>query len=509
MQSLIKFDDFIKELNQNNSRNYKMEVLRKYADDEDVKYYLNFLFNPYITTGIGKKSYQRFHNDSCIDVYPENIFKTTKEALEYLKVHNTSDYETQEYMFSFFMYLMMKEIITKDEKGNLSTPPEEERRYIYELFYKIITKNLPLGIDVLTINKCIPNLIPTFNVMLANKYFEKPEYVEGKRFALTTKIDGGRIIAIKKNGEARFYTRQGQEYEGLVDLKEEMEKLLPDNLCLDGEITLLNPYVVEKDEEGRPAIGRKLSSKEQYKETMKITRKDGEKHGVKMRVFDCMTAEEFENQKCNNPYFARRADLLNYFSKSYMDECLNWDKEFAKVNLKNYPYCPTDPIESEEFNQKWKADLLEFLNTKYTYFSLLPLLYVGEDTSKILEILDEQIAQGEEGIMINIWDAPYQFRRNNDLLKVKKMNDIDLPILDFEEGTNKHKGKLGAIITEYKGFPLKVGSGFTDELREKIWNNKEDYRGLTMSVQYFEETTNQEGGISLRFPVFLDFRYDK
>ena len=94
-------------------------------------------------------------------------------------------------------------------------------------------------------------------------------------------------------------------------------------------------------------------------------------------------------------------------------------------------------------------------------------------------------------------------------MRFKKMNDIDLPVLDFEEGTNRHAGKLGAIITEYKGCKLKVGSGFSDELRKEIWNNKEDYRGLTMVVQYFEETTNQQGGLSLRFPVFLDFRMDK
>ena len=69
---------------------------------------------------------------------------------------------------------------------------------LYDLFNKILIKNLQLGIDAKTINKVIPNLIPTFNVMLANKYFDDVKFVEGKEFALTTKIDGGRIIAIKK-----------------------------------------------------------------------------------------------------------------------------------------------------------------------------------------------------------------------------------------------------------------------------------------------------------------------
>jgi DNA ligase-1 len=36
-----------------------------------------------------------------------------------------------------------------------------------------------------------------------------------------------------------------------------------------------------------------------------------------------------------------------------------------------------------------------------------------------------------------------------------------------------------------------------------------DIIGKIVEVQYFEETTNADGGISLRFPVFKDFRPDK
>ena len=117
---------------------------------------------------------------------------------------------------------------------------------------------------------------------------------------MTTKIDGGRIIAIKKNGEITFYTRAGQKYEGLVDLEQEMAEKLPDNICFDGEITLLNPGNME--------------SKEQYKATMKIVRKDGEKHGVKMRVFDMMPADDFLNQNSTHVYEFRRAALETLFS---------------------------------------------------------------------------------------------------------------------------------------------------------------------------------------------------
>ena len=425
MKTLEKFRQFVEEITAENGKLYKMEVLKKYAEDEDIKYYLDFIYNPYITTGISKKSIEKIRNIRMMSDWfaPVKVI----DRLEYLKIHNTG-----------------ADSVLSDMKNVLNCFYQYGREDLVELFLLIISKNVQLGIEVITINKCIPNLIPTFNVMLANKYYEKPDYVVDKPFCLTTKIDGGRIVAIKKDGVVEFFTRAGQKYEGLVDLEREMATM-PDNIALDGEITLLH--------------GEGLDNKAQYKQTMMITRRDGEKHGVKMKVFDILTADEFINQECHTRYMDRRAQLDNLFSTHEL-----------------------------------------------TYFEKLPILYEGYDTSMIEQVLQEQINRGEEGVMINISDALYEFKRTNSLLKVKKMHDVDLPILDFEEGTNKNAGKLGAIITEYKGCILKVGSGFSDELREQIWNNREEYRGTMMSVQYFEETTNQQGGVSLRFPVFLDFR---
>ena len=187
-----------------------------------------------------------------------------------------------------------------------------------DILFKIITKSLTLGIDAKTINTAIPECIPQFSLMLANKYFDKPDYVKGKEFALTRKIDGGRIIALKENGIVSFYTRAGQRYEGLVDLEKELLEFFPDNICLDGEITLLNPAG--------------LSSKDQYKQTMKITRKDGEKHGIKMLVFDIMHAEEFKSQYCPYTYKERR---------KYADQVFS-NKSLQFFELLPVLYCGTD-----------------------------------------------------------------------------------------------------------------------------------------------------------------------
>lgn len=476
MESLLKFKEFYEEITATTKKLEKAAILEKYKDDEDIKFYLNYLLNPYITTGISdKKAYARFHHDGCIDVYPNNIFNSTKDALNYLQQHNTGKYEDIELMFAYYMSLTLKLL-----KANILG---SEFQLTKELFYKIMTKNLPMGIDVKSVNKVIPNLIPTFNVMLANKYFDKPEIALNKKFALTTKIDGGRIIAIKKNGEAKFYTRQGQEYIGLVDLKAEMEKYMPDGVCLDGELVAID-----------------TTKEDTYKNTMKISRtKDIEKHGLKMIVFDCMTAEQFETQSCPDKYYERMIHLGNLFRPwwtiYYVHKSLRgegskrtWDWQFHMYQCGGQYY-------GDEY--------------KFKFFERLPLLYLGDDVNKITEILNEQIAKGEEGIMINFVDQPYVFDRTNALLKVKKMKDLDLECIGFEEGTNRHAGRLGALLVNYDGYTVKVGSGFSDELRTEIWNNRDEWLGRTIVVQYFEETYNANDGKSLRFPVYIDYREDK
>lgn len=435
---LVKFKQFVDEITAENGRNYKISVLEKYKEDEDIKYLLNFIYNPYITTGISTKSYSRFHNKLCIDNYPKNIFNSTRDALEYLKVHNTGDDNTRELMFSYYMNIYLYEAKNLLETG--------QSVGIHELFYCIITKNIQLGIDSKTINKVIPGLIPEFNVQLANKYFDKQETVEGKEFVLTTKIDGSRIIAMKDNGKVSFWTRQGQKYEGLVDLEKELLECTDDNFVFDGELV---------------AIDTDLENT--YKNTMKLSRtKELEKHGLKMLVFDYMPIANFKAQKCPIDYSTRRAQLSAIFD----------------------------------------------LNC-FKYFELLPILYKGTDTSKIIEILNEQVAAKNEGIMLNVCNAPYHFGRTSDLLKIKLFKDCDLIITGFEEGTNKLQGTLGALILDYKGNELKCGSGFSDEQRAEIWANRDQYLGKIAEIKYFEETYNQNGGISLRFPTFKDIRTDK
>ena len=435
------FYTFTNEILADNSRLAKIAVLEKWKDNEAVRYFLQFVYDPYITTGISEKKLNKNVDNYALFSFDESgnmIVNETGRTIildgselnicEYIKEHNTgrdSDIWT----------------VQNYKKGHFIDRPE-----MIELFDKVITKNLQLGIDVKTINKVIPGLIREFNVQLSNKYFDKPEVVEGKEFVLTTKIDGSRIIAIKDDGKVSFYTRQGQKYEGLIDLENELLNSPEDNFVFDGEIV---------------AIDTDLENT--YKNTMKLSRtKDLEKHGLKMLVFDYMPVANWKMQKCPLDYRSRRGVLTALF----------------------------------DFNN-------------FKYFQLLPKLYQGTDTSKIIEILNEQVALGNEGIMLNIVSAPYEFKRTNNLLKCKLFKDTEVEIIGFEEGTNKLQGTLGAFVCRYKNNTLKVGSGLSDADRAYFWVNRDKYLGKQLTVKYFEESYDSKTGLeSLRFPIYMRVRED-
>ena len=82
--------------------------------------------------------------------------------------------------------------------------------------------------------------------------------------------------------------------------------------------------------------------------------------------------------------------------------------------------------------------------------------------------------------------------------------------VEVEEGEGRLAGTLGAIHVRYRdGNIVKVGSGFSDWHRNEIWQNQIYYIGKIVEIQYFEETKNDKGGVSLRFPIFKDIRLDK
>lgn len=193
-----------------------------------------------------------------------------------------------------------------------------------------------------------------------------------------------------------------------------------------------------------------ISSKDQYKEISSIMRTKGEKPKDKItyHIFDIIDYEL--------PYMQRR----NFI----------------------------DNIENTEYQQ------------------ICEVLYKGQISGAIFKLLDEVVESGQEGLMANDITGMYESKRVKSILKFKKFNIVDLKCIGVEQGEKKYANTLGAIICEYKGNTVKVGSGFTDSQRDYYWENQDEIIGRVVEIQYFEETQDKQGNLSIRFPVYCGVR---
>ncbi|MCC0645401.1 hypothetical protein KGF41_14135 [Clostridioides sp. ZZV14-6150] len=314
-----------------------------------------------------------------------------------------------------------------------------------DMIVGLATKSIKIGVTSKTVNKIMPALIEEFNIMKAKNYKENKESVIGKEFILTTKLDGIRIIVIKNKNSIDIFSKQGKIVKGLVDIEQEFKKL-PMGVY-DGELL---------------AEGIYENSEERFKETLRRYSKKGIKNGLEMYCYDYIqNIDSFDIGK---------------------DETLC--------------YLRKDNLES----------ILEKCSFKTKFIKYLEPLYQGKDIEMINKHWNDAIANKEEGIMINLADAPYECKRVKYLLKAKEFYTCDIKCIAIEEGEGKYKGLLGNIICDYKGYRLGVGSGFTDEQRKYYFNNQDKIINNVVEIKFFEETNNEKEELSLRFPTFLRVR---
>ena len=313
-----------------------------------------------------------------------------------------------------------------------------------KLIYNIIDRDLKMGASTSSINKVIPGCIPTFKVALANPYnVKRVDFKSGDWYG-SRKLDGVRCICRKENDIVTFFSRSGKEFLTLGNLENEILKI-PGNFILDGEICM-----VDKD------------GNEDFQGIMKqIRKKDHQIEKPKFFVFDYLTLEQFDNQTGITP--------------------LTFRLELGKNSL------------PENIN----SDMLEFLPQEQ--------LTTEEQFTEMAKAAEDA---GFEGIMVRK-NVGYEGKRSHNLLKVKKFHDAEYTVLGTtnafirwtENGKQVERECLSNITIEHKGCKVNVGSGFSKEQREMYFKSPQDIIGKTVTIQYFEESENQNGGFSLRFPV--------
>lgn len=317
-----------------------------------------------------------------------------------------------------------------------------------DLIWSVIDRNLKTRSTTQMINKVVPGLIPTFSVALAEAYDEKSaKKVDWEdTWYCSRKLDGVRCIAIiDEKGNTKFYSRAGNEFETLGRIAEEI-KNLPSlwNRVLDGEVCMV-------DKEGN----------EDFQGIIKeIKRKNHTIKTPKYFVFDMLTLKEFEDGTSERTFWMRDAEALDIFN--------NIDSPFIE----------------------------QLAQTQ---------IYSDEGFATMNEIAKNN---GWEGLMLRK-NTTYKGKRSADILKVKSFIDAEYVVTGVENkvhrviinGQEVEEEVMSHVFIQHRGCQVKVGSGFSLEERRLYYSNPSLIVGKQITVQYFEETKNQHGEFSLRFPV--------
>ena len=317
-------------------------------------------------------------------------------------------------------------------------------------YRRILIKDLRCGVSEKTVNNVAKRMdlefrVPIFSCMLAHDGAKHPKKIKGDCL-VEYKYDGVRVIAIVKNGKATLYSRNGKIFHNFPHIENALSKSEYNNIVFDGEVM-----------------------SDDFQALMKqVYRKSGaQTDDAYLALFDILPLKEFNEGKSKLSSIERKEEL-NKLSKSFENA----------IKLVDY--------EVINFDEK-------------------------HGQNKFASMNKEALEKGYEGLMIKPNDNFYQCKRSHAWLKIKPFIEVTLKIIDIQEGTGKHSGKLGAFHVEGdddgKFFSLSVGSGLTDEEREKFWVSKDKLIGRLVEIRADAITQSIEGEhYSLRFPRFKNFR---
>lgn len=417
---LKDLQEFVNVSNEQNANLHKLKTIQDFKDNDDVKTMLVYTYDTFRQYGITSKNCKK-RSDLVAGI---NHYECITDLLDALSTRSITGH-TAIKAYNRFV---------------------EDHGEYENLLWNIIDRNLKTRSTISMINKVLPELIPTFDVVLAQSYDEKTKKkVNWKdNWYMSRKLDGVRCLCIIDDlGDAKFYSRAGKEFKTLGKLSSELSGLGLSNVVLDGEVCVM-------DEDGN----------EDFQGVIKqIKRKDYSMPNPKYILFDYLTLDDFRRKE-------------------------------------------SDVILSERLKNLDVLDTLKSPNLT----KLKQILVDGDET--LQSYVDDAAKYNWEGLMLRK-DVSYEGKRTKDLLKVKKFFDAEYTVIDMEHDFNRvivdgeevEEMMLRNVVIEHKGNRVSVGSGFSHEQKRHFYANPEMIMGKTINVQYFEETTNQNGTHSLRFPT--------
>jgi len=417
--------DLFNILKNTSSKNEKIELLKNFKsedENEDLQRFLFNIYNPFIKFGI-----------------TSNVFSNLKGTGKQRNiVPNTLSVMTTD--------LLMDKSVKFAHIQNMAQWLEP---VAFQWFSNAVDKDLGIGMDVKSINKAFPNLLPEFDIPLAEPQTEKTfnDYFGNITWAyVNLKIDGIRcLIFIHDENRIDYISRNGLPIKPflteLIDQDIRKVAALYKGLILDGEI------FSDKFQNLQRIITRKKATTD----TLLI------RNSTRFAMFDCVKIEEFKSGECEKIPLTQRLGLVERF-----------------------------------------AELSRVIKVKY--------LKIATNYELIYKLSRKWIQEGREGLILKHPSSGYFLKRCSYWMKFKNKSTEDLKVVNYFEGKSKYVGMLGGFVLDLgNGKTVNCGGGYTDAERKEFWQHRDEYVGRTMEVSFMETT----GDASLRHPVFECFRFDK
>lgn len=371
--------------------------------------------------------------------------------------------------------LRRRELTGNAARDAINGAAERSHAPTWNRFYRrVLLKDLGVGTEEKTINKVLEKLasaypeardymIPIFGCQLAHdgaddKHAKK---VAGRKL-LDVKLDGVRLLSIldKDAKTVTQYTRNGRVNANFTEITDRLAALmgdLPGSVVLDGEVVASS-----------------------FQDLMtQVNRRDGvDTSKTRLALFDMVPLDDFRAGVCSTRQEERHAYLTTLQTSGLLQQ-----------------HCG----EAVYVIPKVAVDLA-----------------TEEGRAAMAQFNREAIEAGYEGVMVKSPDAPYQCKRSDAWLKIKPWIEVSLTIVAVEEGKpdSKYVGMLGALVCEGEDdgrrISVNVGSGFSDEQRRTLWQERDRLNGMIVEVRADAMTKEQGGDVwSLRFPRFKGFRGTK
>ena len=299
-------------------------------------------------------------------------------------------------------------------------------------------------------------VVPVFSCQLAKDANEHAKKLTGEKF-LDIKLDGVRLLTVLdiEQGTVTQYTRNGLVNNKFTNITDRLQLLLPHlaaSMVLDGEV------MSENFQKLMTQLNRKTA----------VDTADSQLH-----LFDIVPLVDFQASYCATSQRQRHAQLL-----------------------------ALEPLLAQHCG---------------TCVQVVPKTLVDLDTAQgqqqFREFNNQAVLAGFEGIMIKHPEAVYECKRRDHWLKIKPSITVDLEVVAVEPGKSesKHANTLGNLVCrgvdQDRMIEVSVGSGFSDELRDEIWQNQHGVLGMIVEIKADAVTRSQDGDTySLRFPTFVRFR---